>query len=89
MGGYGDVRKDKTSSLSRGGHARDGRAHFEPALHGLQDDVRDGLAKSTATSSIKSSCPPTVRRRPSSTKMSRDETPYRSAARFANSKNDE
>ena len=59
-------------------HGRAGRPYF-PAIR----------AMSSATSSIMSSCPPTVLRLPISTRMSRDETPYRSPARLAKSRNDE
>ncbi len=43
----------------------------------------------SAASSIMSSCPPTSRCRPSSTRMSRAGIPYFASARFANSRNDE
>src|SRR5262249_7759583 len=52
----------------------------------LQDHLR---ASSMATSSIRSSCPPTVLRRPISTRISRAETPCFSPARLANRRNDE
>src|SRR5437879_4825590 len=44
---------------------------------------------SRATSSIRSSWPPTVLRRPISTRMSREETPYCCAARCANNRKEE
>ncbi len=44
---------------------------------------------SKATSSIKSSWPPTALRRPISTRMSRADTPYFCAARWANNRNEE
>jgi hypothetical protein len=53
-----------------------------------RDDAR-ALAISSATSSIMSSWPPTVLRRPSSTRISREGTPYFSPHRLAKSKNDE
>jgi len=51
--------------------------------------VRCCFAMSRATSSIMSSCPPIVLRRPNSTKMSREATPYFSPHLLAKSKNDE
>ena len=53
---------------------------------GCQTTPRD---MSSARSSIMSSWPPTVLRRPSSTRMSRELTPYFFAARCANSRNEE
>ena len=51
--------------------------------------ARFARAMLSATSSIMSSCPPTVFIRPISIRMSAEETPYLAAARLANSKKDE
>ena len=72
--------------LDRSGRRRDASA---PAVGVRQPLAALARAMLMATSSIMSSCPPTVFMRPISMRMSSEGTPYLAAARLANSRNDE
>src|SRR5581483_10711381 len=81
----GDRRAHRRRAICRKPRAR----VVAKAAHAISRRAAAARARSSARSSIMSSCPPTVLRRPSSTRRSRGDTPYFSPARCANKRNDE